>query len=287
MALVTSNVIYQKAGQEGYAVGGYDSYCLEVIQAMVDAATEGQTPILIQVTPKGLRHIGLDYFMGMAMAAVERLNVPVAIHLDHGTTYDEIRDCITRGFTSVMIDSSYLPLEENIELTRRVVEFAHSKGVSVEAELGRVLGKESDVNTTEAEAQMTPPDAAAEFVERTGIDALAVAVGTVHGFYKESPRLDFERMAKISQLTRIPLVFHGGTGIPKEQISRAIKLGLRKVNIGTLLKDAFTSGIKEFIANYPDEIDPRKMLGTARTKVKEAILETFDVFGCRNRGFFY
>lgn len=279
MPLVSSADIYSHAEKEGYVVPGFDSYCLEVIQAQVMAANEEDSPFLAQVTPKGFWHIGVNYFSGMAKALIEESRVPVALHLDHGTSLEHIVTCIKHGFTSVMIDGSSLPFEQNIELTCRVVEIAHAVNVSVEAELGRVLGKESDIEVKNGEETYTNPTAAEEFVQRTGVDSLAVSVGTVHGFYKDIPSIDFERLGQISRRVKVPLVFHGGTGLPPEIIKKAASLGVRKINIGTLIKGAFTNGIREYLSSHPGEIDPRKVLGSAREMVVTALRKSLQMFG--------
>lgn len=283
MPLVNSAVLYEHAQKDRYVVAGFDSYCLEVIQAHVIAANEENSPFLLQVTPKGLRHIGINYFTGMAKVLIQESNVPVAVHLDHGTTFEQVTECIKNGFTSVMIDGSALSFKKNIELTKKVVEIAHPANVTVEAELGRVLGKESDIDVKDDEDTMTDPEAAGEFVEKTGVDSLAVSVGTVHGFYKSEPVIDYERLDKISKETGIHLIFHGGSGLGKEVVEKASALGVRKINIGTLIKHAFTSGIKEFIRNHPEEIDPRKVLSPAREKIVEELKKTIQMFGSSNK----
>ena len=283
MPLYTSAEIYRHADQGGYVVPGFDSYCLEVIQAHVRAANAEEAPFLLQVTPKGFRHIGVSYFAGIARAAIEESRVPVALHLDHGTTLEEIVTCIRSGFSSVMIDASMLPFDENVSLTRKVVEIAHAAGVSVEAELGRVLGKESDVDVRSGEETFTDPGAAGEFVRETGIDSLAVSVGNVHGFYSGEPRIDFERLEAIHRAVAVPLVFHGGSGLGAEVIERAGRLGVRKVNIGTAIKKAFTDGIRALWAEHPEEFDPRRVLGPAREAVVEELRGTLRMFGASGR----
>jgi fructose-bisphosphate aldolase class II len=276
---VSSASIYRHAESEGYVVAGFDSYCLEVIQANITAANSENAPFLLQVTPKGLRHIGIEYFTAMARALISNSAVPVAMHLDHGTSLDEIQDCIEKGFTSVMIDGSKLSFDENIEITARAVKIAHKRGVTVEAELGRVLGKESDIEVKKGEENYTDPDAAVEFVRATGADSLAVSVGTKHGFYLKEPLIDFERLAAIHERVRVPLVFHGGTGLGPEIVNRASKLGVRKINIGTLIKYTFTSSVKEYNHEHPDEIDPRRILGHARDSVVKELRAVLRMFG--------
>jgi fructose-bisphosphate aldolase class II len=280
---VSSARIYRHAESEGYVVAGFDSYCLEVIQAHVIAANAENAPFLLQVTPKGFGHIGIEYFTAMARALISNSTVPVAMHLDHGTSLDEIRFCIEKGFTSVMIDGSRLSFDENVEITRRVVKIAHRRDVTVEAELGRVLGKESDIEVKNGEESSTDPDAAMEFVKATGVDSLAVSVGTKHGFYRKEPFIDFERLAAIHERVDVPLVFHGGTGLGPEIIHRASKLGVRKINIGTLIKHAFTSGVKEYTNAHPDEIDPRRVLGHARDNTVKELRAVLRMFGASGK----
>jgi len=283
MPFVSSNWIYEHAERGGYVVPGFDSYCLEVVQAQIMAAHMESAPFLLQVTPKGFRHMGISYFTGMAMALIEESRVPVALHLDHGTSIAEIVSCIQRGFTSVMIDGSRLGFEQNVELTRKVVEVSHAVGVSVEAELGRVLGKESDIEVKQGEESFTEPAAAEEFVERTGADSLAVSVGNLHGFYRDEPRIDFERLGEIHRRVEIPLVLHGGSGLNPQIVTRAGSLGVRKINIGTLIKDAFTRGLSEHLELHPSEIDPRPLLGFAREKVVSELRSVIQSFGAGNR----
>jgi fructose-bisphosphate aldolase class II len=283
MPLYTSAEIYRHAHEGGYVVAGFDSYCLEVIQAHVRAANAEKAPFLLQVTPKGFRHIGVSYFAGIARAAIEESRVPVALHLDHGTTLEEIVSCIRNGFSSVMIDGSMLPFEDNLALTGKVVEIAHAAGVSVEAELGRVLGKESDVEVRAGEEAFTDPGAAGEFARETGVDALAVSVGNIHGFYRGEPRIDFRRLEAIHRQVPVPLVFHGGSGLGEEVIEKAGRLGVRKVNIGTAIKKAFTDGIRAFWAEHPEEFDPRRVLGPAREAVVEELRRTLRMFGASGR----
>jgi fructose-bisphosphate aldolase class II len=281
--LFTSSEIYQHAERGGYVVPGFDSYCLEVIQAHVRAANAEEAPFLLQVTPKGFRHIGVGYFAGIAHAAIGESRVPLALHLDHGTSLEEVVTCLRHGFTSIMIDGSMLPFEENIALTRKVVEIAHAAGASVEGELGRVLGKESDVEVMAGEEAFTDPTAAGEFARDTGIDSLAVSVGNVHGFYRGEPAIDFPRLEAIHRHVPIPLVFHGGSGLGAEVIDRARQLGVRKVNIGTAIKKAFSDGIRRLWSEHPEEFDPRRVLGPAREAVVEELRGILRMFGASGR----
>ncbi len=279
MKFVSSLEIYNHAEQEEYVVAGFDSYCLEVIQAHIIAANEENSPFLLQVTPKGLRHIGLDYFSGMAEALIENSKVPVALHLDHGTNIQQITECIRNGFTSVMIDGSALPFDQNISITKKVVSVAHAVDVTVEAELGRVLGKESDIAVKRGEEAYTDPIAAQEFVQETEVDSLAISVGNVHGFYRNEPKIDFKLLEQIHKRVGIPLVFHGGTGLGPRIIQEVSRLGVRKINIGTLIKSAFTRGLKNYMENNQSEIDPRKILQPARESVVEELKGVLRMFG--------
>jgi fructose-bisphosphate aldolase class II len=280
MALVTSLEIYRNAEEGDYAVGGYECYCPEILQAQVVAAEEEQAPFIMQIYPKSLKYFGLSYFIALAKAAAHNSRVPIAIHLDHGDTFEEVVNCIRNGFTSVMIDGSDLPLEENIALTKKVVKIAHAAGVTVEAEIGKIGGRTGRISPEEAKNYMTDPKEAQILLEETKIDTLAVAVGNASGLYQKTPNLDFDRLRKIRKLTGIPLVLHGGSGIPEDMIKKAIEFGVRKINVATLLKKVFTSGIREMIDTNSEEIDPRKILGTAQDKVCTAIKETFGMLGC-------
>ena len=284
MGLVTSREIYDKAEKGRYAVGGYETYWLESIQVFLDAAEEAKAPLLIQVTPVRLEHFGIDYFSAVAKVAAAKAKIPVAIHLDHGFKFEDTVKAIRYGFTSVMIDGSAYSLEENIALTKRVVEVAHPVGVSVEAELGKVGGKERGVTIEEARKFLTDPEEARIFVKETQVDSLAVSIGNASGFYKTEPALDIERLRRIKESVKIPLVLHGGTGIPETTIKQVIKLGIRKVNIATLLKSTFVKGIMAAIAGNPDTIDPRKIFGPAKEDMKKVIMKTFKMLNCAGQG---
>ncbi|MBI3991020.1 MAG: class II fructose-bisphosphate aldolase [Candidatus Omnitrophica bacterium] len=284
MALVTSKEIYENAEKGGYAVGGFETYWLESIQVFAEAGEKANAPFLIQVTPKRLQHFGIDYFYAVAKVAAEKASVPVVIHLDHGFEFDDVAKAIQCGFTSVMIDGSAYSLEGNIALTKRVVEAAHPAGVSVEAELGKVGGKERGVTVEEAMKFQTDPVEARIFVEETQVDSLAVSIGNASGFYKAEPTLDFHRLEQIKRVVKIPLVLHGGTGIPEDAVRRAIDMGIRKINIATLLKSTFVKGIKSAIAKDPDTIDPRKILDPAKKDTEGTVMDIFKMLGCAGKG---
>lgn len=299
--LVTNKELLIPASQKSYAVGAFNIQNLESLQAVVEAAIEEKSPVIVALTPSSIKYGGLAYLTKIVKTAAESSPIPLSLHLDHGKDFETISKCIKAGFTSVMIDGSFLKFEENIALTRQVVDLAQPKGVSVEAELGRLAGiEESTVD--EREAVLTDPDAAKEFVERTNVDALAIAIGTSHGAYKfkGAAKLDFERLKNIREKVKVPLVLHGASsvpkwiiekatkygaelagakGIPEEHIKKAISLGISKINIDTDLRLAFTATIREVLTTKPKEFDPRKILGPAKEAMKEVVKSKMRLFG--------
>jgi len=299
--LVTNRDLLVPARRKVYAVGAFNINNLETLLAVAEAAAEEKSPVIVAVTPSAIKYAGLPYLAKIVKTAAESAQVPMALHLDHGEDFETVSKCVAAGFTSVMIDGSFLKFEENVALTKRVVDLAHPKGVSVEAELGRLAGVE-EKTVEEKEAVLTDPDTAKEFVERTHVDALAVAIGTSHGAYKfkAEPKLDFERLKIISGKVDLPLVLHGASsvpawiiekaskygaelagakGIPEEHIQKAISLGISKINIDTDLRLAFTAAVREVLANSPKEFDPRKILGPAKEAMKEVIKGKMRLFG--------
>jgi fructose-bisphosphate aldolase class II len=271
------------------------------MSAIAEAATEEKSPVIMQITPSVIKYAGLAYISNLVKTAAQLAPVPIAMHLDHGGDFETAVNCIGAGFTSVMIDGSFLNFEENVALTKRVVSAAHPKGVSVEAELGKLAGVE-ERSVAEKDAILTDPEAAVEFVEKTGVDTLAVAIGTSHGAYKfkSEAKLDLERLKVISEKISIPLVLHGASsvpqgivekankygaelsgakGIPEEQIKMAIKFGIAKINIDTDLRLAFTATVREVLTNSPKNFDPRKILGPARDAMKEVAKGKMGLFG--------
>ena len=283
MPLVTAARLLQAAAAGGYAVGAFNCNNMEIVQAILAAAEAENAPVILQASQGAIKYAGLEYITALAKAAIAQAKVPVALHLDHGTSFEQAVRCIAAGFSSVMIDGSRLPFAENVALTKQVVSVARAVGVSVEGELGRIGGTEDDVSVAEAEAFFTDPDEAARFVAETGVDALAVAVGTAHGRYKGEPRLDFERLSRIAAKVKIPLVMHGSSGVPADAVREAIRRGIRKVNIDTDIRQAFTEKLRAVLAGAPDEIDPRKVLGPAREAAVEIIREKIRIFGSANR----
>jgi fructose-bisphosphate aldolase class II len=291
--LVTNKDLLVPAWQKGYAVGAFNINNLEGLLAVSEAAVEENSPVIAAVTPSAIKYAGLGYIAKIVKTAAESSTVPTSLHLDHGEDFETVSKCIEAGFTSVMMDGSFLKFEDNVALTKRVVDLAHPKGVSVEAELGRLAGVE-EKTVEEKETVLTDPDAAKKFVERTTVDALAVAIGTSHGAYKfkAEPRLDFERLRLIKEKVDVPLVLHGASsvpqwiiekavkygaelagakGIPEEHIKKAISLGIAKINIDTDLRLAFTATVREVLAKSPKEFDPRKILGPAKEAMKEVV----------------
>lgn len=276
--LVTGKEILDKAHKENYAVGAFNVNNMEILQAVIAAAEETQSPVIIQTSEGAIKYAGIDYLSAMVHLAAKKASVPVALHLDHGTTYETIIKCIRNGWTSVMFDGSHFPLPENIEHTKEIVKIAHACGVSVEAELGRLGGIEDNISVDEKDARLTSPDEAVEFVKGTGVDYLAIAIGTAHGKYKGEPKLDFERLQTIKGLLDMPIVLHGASGVPEDSIIKSTKLGVNKINIDTDVRVAFTEGVKSVVTTS-DEFDPRKICGPARDNMKKVVMEKMIMFG--------
>lgn len=281
--LVSGKELFQAAKKGGYAVGAFNLNNMEILQAIIEAAEEENSPVFIQASQGGIKYAGIEYIAGMAKIAAEKAKVPIALNLDHGTSFSQVVQCVRHGFSAVMIDGSQLPYEENIAITQRVVDVAHPNGVSVEAELGKIGGVEDDVVVSSRDATFTDPKEAAEFAERTKVDALAIAIGTAHGVYKGEPKLDFERLAEISKATDVPLVLHGASGVSEEAILKAVPYGICKINIDTELRQAFARAIQAVVLNNPNEIDPRKMLGPAKDQMKEVARTKMRLFGSAGR----
>ncbi len=308
MPLVTSKDMFQKAYDGQYAIGAFNVNNMEIIQGIVDAAKEENAPLILQVSAGARKYAKHIYLVKLIEAALEDSGLPICLHLDHGEDFEICKSCIDGGFTSVMIDGSKYPFEENIALTKRVVEYAHAHGVVVEGELGRLAGVEDAVNVSAKDATYTDPDQAVEFVQRTGVDSLAIAIGTSHGAYKfkGEPSLDFARLEKISaMLPNYPLVLHGAStvlpefvakcnqyggqipgaqGVPEEMLLRAGKLGVCKINIDTDLRLAMTASIREHFANHPGDFDPRQYLKPAREAIKGMVKHKIkNVLNCSNK----
>lgn len=295
MALVTSKEMFAKALKNDYAIGAFNVNNMEIIQGIVQAAQAEKTELILQVSAGARKYAKPVYLVKLVEAAIADTGLDICLHLDHGEDFDICKSCVDDGFTSVMVDGSKHPFEKNIELTKQVVEYAHAKGVTVEAELGKLAGIEDAVNVDAREATFTIPEEAAEFVEKTGVDSLAVAIGTSHGAYKfkAEPYLDFERLKKIHELIpNTPLVLHGAStvlpefvqkcnkyggnipgakGVPEDMIREAAKLGVCKVNIDTDLRLAMTAEIRKIFVENPSEFDPRKYLGPGREAIQKMV----------------
>lgn len=302
--LVATNDLFKKALLGKYAVGAYNVNNMELLQAIVEAGEEMKAPLILQVSAGARKYANQEYLIKLVEAALNTSTIPIALHLDHGEDFEICKACIDGGFSSVMIDGSKHPFEENVRLTKEVVDYAHTKGVSVEAELGKLAGIEDNVNVSEADAIYTNPREAKEFIERTGCDSLAVAIGTSHGAYKfkGEPKLDFDRLREIKEAVGAdyPLVLHGSSSVPKELVDicnkygaeipnaqgvpeymfeTAREMGIAKVNIDTDLRLAFTGAIRKCFVETPCDFDPRKYLAPAREAVKELVKHKIQVLG--------
>jgi tagatose 1,6-diphosphate aldolase GatY/KbaY len=284
MALVSSYELIHKAWEQKKAIPAFNIHNLETIQAVIEGADELKSPVIIQTTPGTLKHAGIEYVAAIVKAAALKYDIPIALHMDHCPSFDTIVNCLRVGYTSVMIDGANCDYAENVELVRSVVKMAHAVNVQVEGEIGKIGGVEDDMFVNEADASFTIPEEAKQFVEDTGIDTLAVAIGTAHGMYKGEPKLDFERIEKIQSMINVPLVLHGASGVPDESVKRAIALGMAKINIATELKNPMAAAIKEVLAN-PDENDPRNYMGAAREAVKKVVKDKIRL--CQTEGFAY
>lgn len=282
MPLVSMKEMLETAKENSYAVGQFNVNNLEFTQAILQAAEEEQSPVILGVSEGAARYMGGFHTV---VAIVESLmaeydtSVPVAIHLDHGSSFEKCVEAMYAGFTSVMIDGSHFPLEENIALTKKVVDVAHSLGISVEAELGRIGGQEDDLIVSDAEAAYAIPSECEQLIRETNVDCFAPALGSVHGPYKGEPNLGFDRMEEVSNLTAVPLVLHGGTGIPTHDIKKAISFGSAKINVNTESQITSVKRVREVLDANPDMIDPRKYLGPARETIKETVIGKMREFG--------
>ena len=310
MPLVTTKKMFEDAYKGGYAVGAFNVNNMEMIQAIVEAANECKSPVILQVSAGARKYANPVYLRHLVQAAVETTDIPVAMHLDHGADFEICKASIDGGFTSVMIDASSKPWEENIAITKKVVEYAHDHGVVVEAELGKLAGIEDDVNVAASDAQFTSPDEVEEFTSRTGIDSLAIAIGTSHVAYKfkpgQDPKLRIDILEEIGRrLPGFPIVLHGASSVPQDQVAivnqfggsmpnaigipeselkKAAKLAVCKINIDSDLRVAFTAAIRKHFTEHPDHFDPRQYLGDARANMKEMVKhKIIDVLGSANK----
>lgn len=275
------NEMLLKAKQGKYAVPHFNINNLEWTKYILEECQELDIPVILGVSEGAAKYMGgFDAIVGMVKGLMKNLNItiPVCLHVDHGQSFETCKKAIDAGFTSVMIDASKLPLEENIKVTKEVVEYAHERGVSVEAEVGHIGGTEDNITSTETNATL---DECKVIYENTGIDALAPALGSVHGFYKGEPNLDFERMATINEALPIPLVLHGGSGIPDEMIKKAIACGTSKINVNTELQASWSKAVREFLNSNEEAYDPRKVIGSGEKALKETVKAKVQLFGTR------
>ena len=308
MALVTTTEMFKKAMQENYAIGAFNINNMEFVQAIMDAAAEQNSPLILQTSSSAIKYARIPYLKKMIEAGLEEHDIPVALHLDHGPDFETCKMCIDNGYTSVMIDGSKYDYEENVRLTRQVVDYAHAHGVVVEAEIGRLAGVEDEVNVADNDALYTNPEQARDFVAATGVDSLAIAIGTSHGAYKfkGDAKLRFDILEKVKQLIpNTPIVLHGAStviqeyveicnkyganlpgakGCPDEMLHEASQRGVSKINVDTDLRLAMTAGIRKVFAENPEVFDPRKYMGPGRDLIKEAVVHKIrDVFGSANK----
>lgn len=304
--LVNLNTILSSAQKYRYAIGAFNTSNLEITQAVVNAAEKLNSPVIIATSEKAIEYAGIEILSQIVIHQAENTHIPVVLHLDHGTSYETVKECIKHGYTSVMIDASHLSLQENLSLTRKVVHYARKHRVSVEAEIGRLAGIEDDLRVAKRDASYTNPQEAQKFVEASGCDALAVAIGTSHGAYKfkGKPKLRIDILQSIAKKVTIPLVLHGASGVkgtlinrvnkyggrlehtrgvPDTLIQKAIKHGIAKINTDTDLRIAFTAGVREYLVRNAGVFDPRKILAHGRDMVQKVVEERIKIFGSKNK----
>ena len=301
--MLVNNKELQIAAKHGkYAVGAFNTSNIEITQAIIEAHEELDAPVIVATSTSAIKYCGIEVLSSVVRQMAMQAKIPVSLHLDHGTDFNLIVNCLRNGWTSIMIDGSHAPLKENISITKEIVKMAHGVGVSVEAELGRLGGIEDNISVDERDARLTDPDEAEQFVEETQCDTLAVAIGTSHGAYKfkGDAKLAFDRLEEISRRIDIPLVMHGASsvipeiiekanqyganlgaakGVPAADIKKAISLGITKVNIDTDLRLAFTAGVREILTQKPELFDPRKIIGAGRKEIKEVVKSKIELLG--------
>ncbi len=283
MRILSTKQMLLNAQRDGYAVPAFNIHNLETLQVVADTAAEMRSPVIVAGTPSTIEYAGAEYINAMAEVAAHKYDIPIAIHLDHFEDIDTIKRNIDIGFKSCMIDASKLEFEKNISMVKEVVDYAHKFDATVEAELGKLGGQEDDLVVDEKDSIYTNPDDASEFVRRTGIDSLAVAIGTAHGLYKGEPKLDFDRLKEIRAKVDVPLVLHGASDVPDELVMKAISLGICKVNVATDLKIPFSGALKEYFHEHPDANDPRKYMTPGKEAMKKIVEHKITVCGSANR----
>jgi fructose-bisphosphate aldolase class II len=304
--LVTNKELQHAAKQGRYAIGAFNTSNIEITQAIIEAHEELKAPVIIATSTSAIEYCGIEVLSSVVRQMATQAKIPISLHLDHGTDYNLIVNCLRNGWTSIMIDGSHAPLEGNIAVTKEIVKMSHAVGVSVEAELGRLGGIEDNISVDERDARLTDPDEAVRFVRETECDTLAIAIGTSHGAYKfkGEAKLAFDRLEEIGKRLDIPLVLHGASsvipeiiekankyganlgaakGVPAEDIKKAISLGITKVNIDTDLRLAFTAGVREILSQKPELFDPRKIIGAGRKAIKEVVKSKIELLGCAGK----
>lgn len=281
MPIVTTGQMLRDAQKGGYAVGAFNTDNMEILQAVIAAAVKLHSPVILQANPVIVEYAGLDYFFAMAKAAAKSADVPVAIHLDHGNSFDLAMKALRTGYTSIMFDGSHMDIHENIRITKSIVDACIPAGIPVEAEIGKVGGKEDKIDAGEGE--YTDVDEAADFADKTGVSSLAVAIGTAHGVYKGIPKLNYELLSRLRNALSIPLVLHGASGLPDEALTECIRRGICKINFATELRMAYTEGLKEFFAEKPESFDAKEYGRHAREKVMLKVMERIRICGSEGR----
>ena len=304
--LVNLNKILPKARKGKYGVGAFNTSNIEITQAIIQAAELLNAPVIVATSEKAIRYAGIEIISQMVITMAKKAKIPVALHLDHGKSFEIVKECIKHNYTSVMIDASHLSFKENLRLTKQVVKYAHKRGVSVEAEIGRLAGIEDDIKVKKDDAIYTAPREAKRFARESGCDALAIAIGTSHGAYKfkGKPKLRIDILKEIAKIVKIPLVLHGASGVkikwinrvnkfggklahtrgvPDNLIKQAVKNGVSKINTDTDLRIAFTAGVREYLIKNPKSFDPRKIIGSARDMMQEVVEDRIKIFGSKNK----
>lgn len=304
--LVNLNKILPKARQGRYGVGAFNTSNLEITQAIIKAAESLNAPVIVATSEKAIQYAGIENLSQLVITMAKKAKIPVALHLDHGKSFEIVKECIKHNYTSVMIDASHLSFKENLRLTKQVVKYAHKRGVSVEAEIGRLAGIEDDIKVKKDEAIYTDPEEAKRFARESGCDALAIAIGTSHGAYKfkGKPKLRIDILKEIAKIVKIPLVLHGASGVkikwinrvnkfggklahtrgvPDNLIIQAVKNGISKINIDTDLRIAFTAGVREYLLKNPKGFDPRKIIGFALDMMQQVVEDRIKIFGSKNK----
>ncbi|MDJ1652567.1 tagatose-bisphosphate aldolase subunit KbaY [Raoultella sp. Ech2A] len=283
MSIISTKYLLLDAQAKGYAVPAFNIHNAETIQAILEVCSAMRSPVILAGTPGTFKHIALEEIYALCSAYATTYDMPLALHLDHHESLDDIRRKVNAGVRSAMIDGSHFPFDENVKLVKSVVEFCHQHDCSVEAELGRLGGMEDDMSVDAESAFLTDPQEAKRFVELTGVDSLAVAIGTAHGLYTKTPKIDFHRLGEIRDVVDVPLVLHGASDVPDEYVRRAIELGVCKVNVATELKIAFSGAVKQWFGEHPDGNDPRFYMRVGMDAMKEVVKSKINVCGSANK----